>query len=162
MAIESPETITPTLIRRKAMDLLARREHSRRELEEKLAVKLALSKGNWATMSAVLDALVEDGLLSDKRFAESLVQSRLRRGYGPLRINQQLRERGIEGDLGETVLRNCSADWAQLAGIIVRKKFGDRPPGDVKDKARRSRFLRYRGFDAGQIASALKYRDEET
>ena len=73
------------------MNYLARREHSRRELEQKLARK----EFDANEISEALDRLVEDGLLSDVRFAESFVHARRQRGSGPLKIQAELKLRGV-------------------------------------------------------------------
>jgi len=76
--------------RKKAMDLLARREHARGELERKLA-----AAGFDADIAAdVLQRLADEGLQSDRRFVESFVQSRINQGKGPLRIHADLGQRG--------------------------------------------------------------------
>ena len=79
------------LIRAKAIELLARREHSWLELRQKL-VQRGFSS---SSIELVLDQLMEDRLLHEGRYAELYVCSRVDRGYGPLRIAGELRERGI-------------------------------------------------------------------
>lgn len=155
---DTPETstvVTPASMRLKAMDLLARREHSRSELSEKLTTKLVLSSEHMDTLEAVLDRLVADDLLSDERFAEVLVRSKLHKGQGPRRIAQDLRKRGVGAELAASALSECGADWYELAVAAVNKKYGPEPAVDMKGKARRSRFLQYRGFSAEHVANAL-------
>jgi regulatory protein len=152
---EFTTTITPAVLRLKAMDLLARREHSRHELADKLKTKFVLDGEHLRTLNEVLEKLIEDDLLSDQRFAEALVRSKLHKGQGPRRIIQELIKRGVTGELAAMALDESGADWHQLAASVAHKKYGDRCTSDVKEKARRSRFLQYRGFDANQIAYAL-------
>ncbi len=136
------------------MDLLARREHSRRELGDKLAAK----SFDPDIIREVLDELEREGLLSSGRFAESFVASRYARGPGPVRIARELAERGVEspGDW----LDDARYDWNRLAREVRRKKFGDALPSTFREKARQARFLEYRGFSQDQIRRALGSDDD--
>jgi len=152
---QSDDTLTPAKLRVKAMDLLARREYSCSELAKKLTTKLLLADEDQAILSTVLETLVKDDLLSDERFAESLVRSRVRKGHGPRRITQELHQCGIGAKLTALVLQDCGADWHHQAAAVADKKYGSQPANDIKETAKRSRFLQYRGFNAEQIAFAL-------
>ena len=133
---------TPAAIRRSAMDLLARREHSYAELLRKLR-----QRGAAAEMAEVeLDRLQEQGLLSDERFCEAYVYSRSQRGYGPVRLREELRQRGVAERLIDDVLRDDAWDWAALAQTAFTKRFPEGPASDLKERARQQRFMQYRGF----------------
>ncbi len=136
-----------------AMNLLARREHSRQELERKLHGKLA---PDAAQLGAVLDRLEQDGLLSDSRYAEAFCNARMRVGKGPVRIRAELRERGVADDLVEAVLRELDVDWVVRAQDVLEKRFGSAASLNQRATARRMRFLQYRGFTTEQIRAALK------
>ena len=136
----------PLAARRAAMDLLARREHSRQELLRKLGRRFAPQ-----VLAGALEQLAHDGLQSDERFAQSYVYQRSERGYGPLRLVRELRERGIDGALADRAVSAAERDWSRLARGVAEKKFGAEPPTDRKDLARRLRFLHYRGFDTGAL-----------
>ncbi len=137
--------------RRFAMDALARREHSQVELERKLGAK-GLEPQD---IHQALAELKEDGLLSDTRFAEALCHSWARRGKGPLRIRVDLKAKGVSAQLIDATLSELEIDWFEVAREVSTKKFGDSPPEDAKERAKRSRFLHYRGFDGEQIRHAL-------
>src|SRR3990167_2544794 len=81
-------------VRRAAMDLLARREHGRVELTRKLRQRGAPVE----LIDAALERLVQEGLLSEARYLESFVGYRARAGYGPLRIREELIQRGLSRD----------------------------------------------------------------
>ena len=81
----------PVAVRRAAMDLLARREHGRVELTRKLRSRGAADE----LIEAALDRLAEEGLLSEARYLEAFVSYRARSGYGPLRIREELTQRGL-------------------------------------------------------------------
>jgi regulatory protein len=103
----------------------------------------------------VLDDLVEHGLLSEARMAEVYVAERLRKGFGPLRVRHELREKGLSDDLIEPHLSLADERWAELMTDAAAKKFGGAPARDGKELARRARFLEYRGFPADLIARYL-------
>jgi regulatory protein len=137
--------------RKKAMDLLARREHGRAELERKL-----IAAGFDADVAAdALQRLADEGLQSDRRFVESFVQSRINQGKGPLRIHADLGQRGIAAGLVDEVLEQAGEDWVALAREARLKKFGRSRPAGFEDKARQMRFLQYRGFEPDQIRTAI-------
>jgi regulatory protein len=140
--------------RRRAMDLLARREHSRRELERKLDAR----SFDAAVIHEVLDALEANGLLSAERFAESFVAARYARGQGPYRIRRELAERGI--DSPDRYLDAERFDWQALAREVRRKRFGAARPANLADKSRQTRFLEYRGFGQEHIRRALEFAEE--
>lgn len=142
--------------RKKAMDLLARREHARAELERKL-----IAAGFGAHVAAdALQQLAEEGLQSDRRFVESFVRSRINQGKGPLRIHADLGQRGVAPGLVDDVLEEAGEDWFALARNARQKKFGRSRPADFKDKARQMRFLQYRGFEPDQVQAAVSAFDE--
>jgi len=146
-----PDVVIPSACERTALDLLARREHSRRELERKLA-----SRGfPDETIASTLDALEESGELAAARFTESFIRSRVAKGQGPARIRAELAERGIGRDQAAELLRAADIDWVALASSVRDKRFGAPRPTDFKERARQARFLEYRGFDHEQIGSAL-------
>ncbi len=137
---------------RRALDLLSRREHSAVELQSKLR-----AKGFEAThIDAALAALVDKGLLDDNRFVESYARSRINRGYGPLRIRAELRDRGAEPASDEWFSDDEPVDWFELASNAREKRFGPAKPQDYKEQARQMRFLQQRGFTSEQIRAAVR------
>lgn len=140
----------------RAIDLLARREHSRFELERKLRQKGFAEE----EIPSVLDVLVKQGLLSDERFAEQYCRARSNRGYGPRRIEQQLQERGVSGALiAQTMAEYGQQSWTELSRAAWKKKFGGKLPSDYKSWATQRRFLQYRGFTDEQ-SGWLSYENE--
>jgi len=127
--------------------LLANREHSRAELRRKLCAK----SYDDEIVAQVLDDLAQRHLLSDDRFTEQYLSSRQKRGFGPARIKGELRERGVKGELISAYLHEQDESWMETLRLTHDKKFGVEPPDDIKEKARRVRFLEYRGFTGEQI-----------
>jgi regulatory protein len=142
-----------------AMDVLAYREHSRLELEEKLTKKLShkLEAGEISSedIVVVLDDLAEDGLLDDARYAESFINSKVRRGQGPTRIRRDMAQKGLTSALIEHAFFELEVNWYLLAAEIREKRFGASLPHEYKERAQQARFLQYRGFTGDQIQSAL-------
>lgn len=134
-----------------AMGMLARREHSRRELVGKLASR----QFSEETIKQVLDALTDEGLQSDARFAEAFVRSRAEKGQGPVRIQTELRERGIDGVLIEAVLDPRDPEWRARMESVRCKRFGPGAPADWPERAKQMRFLQYRGFGAEMVRRML-------
>ena len=110
------------------MDLLARREHSRLELERKLEAR-GLESG---AVAQALDELECDGLLDDGRFAESFVAARARKGQGPVRIRAELRERGVDEADTARGLAEAGADWNEIAARARSKRFGRSCTGGLR------------------------------
>lgn len=132
---------TPQEIRRSALDLLARREHSRLEMLRKLKLRGASTD----QCEAVIDQLQEDGLLSDERFCEAYVHARVQRGYGPQRLAEELRERGVDEHIVSAVL-GLDWNWSERAKGAFAKRFPEGPAEDLKERAKQLNFMRYRGF----------------
>lgn len=138
-------------IRRAAMDYLARREHSYQELIRKLQKKFP--DATEALIEQEVDKLREEGLQSDMRLAEALVRSRVSRGRGPLKIEAELREKGVDSGVVALALEDCDVDWVQLVVEVARKRFGPDQPIDNRERAKRVRFLQQRGFSFEQISA---------
>lgn len=112
------------------------------ELVKKLKAKEFLS----SEINEVLDCLVSEGLQSDKRYVESYVHSRGRRGFGPLRIKLELQARGVTSDLVDMHVDFNDQTWFEVAHREYEKKFGAEATKSAKDRAKRMRFLQSRGF----------------
>ncbi len=139
-------------LRESAMNYLARREHSRQELEQKLAQK----EYSADDISDALDRLVDDGLLSDVRFAEAYVNARRQRGSGPLKIQMELTSRGVSDTIIKQFLDQQAASWYELAQEVRCKRFGEGLPSEYEQRMRQARFLQQRGFTYEQIDAAFK------
>ncbi len=132
------------------MNLLARREHSRLELQNKL------QKRNFSAteITSSLDGLIADGLLDEVRFVEAFTRLRVRRGSGPIKIRHELRQRGIVDEMIETALQVYQGRWVECARREQIKRFGTLPKDD-KERTRQARFLQNRGYDFEVIREVL-------
>ncbi len=154
--LESPADTTAAKIRIAAMDLLTGREYSRAEL----ATKLNKRFDSHPSIDEVLVKITEEGLQSDKRFAEAFIRSRLYRGHGLARIRQDIRPKGVADELVARALEEADIDWYKLAKDVAMRKFGRRQATDQREKAKRMRFMQYRGFNYDQIKYALGASDD--
>lgn len=134
-----------------AVKLLARREHSARELKRKLTARGIPEEQAATTVAEIADA----GYQSDARYAEMLVRSRVAQGYGPVRIGAELQMAGLSSDEIRGALDGAGVDWRELAVETHARKFGT-PPRSSAERAKQYRFLQGRGFDGSQISAALK------
>lgn len=132
-----------------SLGLLARREHSQMELRQKL---LARFPGHAKPVESALVKLRQDAYQSDERFAETYVRSRIAKGYGVLRLCQELKMRGISSEITAQVLAPYDNEEVALGRIhqVWQKKFA-RPPQDMLEKGRQTRFLLYRGFSQQDV-----------
>ncbi len=133
---------SPADIRLAAMNYLARREHTKKELLQKLKRRFS----DMALLRAEIQRLADENLQSDKRFAESFVHYRSGLGFGLLRIRQDMRQRGLSDFEIYLAVDTVGVNWRAVALAVYRKKFGAAPPVDMREKARRFRFMQYRGF----------------
>ncbi len=131
---------------------LVRREHSRYELKSKMRLKLY----DEALIDAVLDQLESDALVSDERFAEAYCYHRKSRGFGPLRISSELKERQISEKLIAEYVDLAEDDWFCSALTQREKKFGNGKVRDFAQKAKQMRFLQNKGFTHEQISHAME------
>ena len=139
----------PKAIRLKIMDYLARREHSAKEIRRKLHSRIE----SQDDLELEIQKLEDEGLLSDERFAESYMHSRKRKGFGPLRIKNELRERGVSDSISSSLVD--SEDWSLLAHESLQKKTGGSLPAERDKILKLKRFLNYRGFDFSDIDKAF-------
>ena len=137
-------------VRRAAMDLLARREHSCSELRYKLKSRFPVE-----LIEAPLQRLIEESLQSDARFTEAYVYSRGNKGYGPARIRSELLQKGISQNLITEYLFEDDEHWLQEAQRQKQKKFGDDKQLSHKDRAKLYRYLAQRGFLSSHINACL-------
>ncbi|MFC5435483.1 regulatory protein RecX [Rhodanobacter umsongensis] len=131
----------------KALGLLARREHSRRELKTKLR------QGGYEgeETAAAIDRLGEQRYQDDDRFAEVLLRSRIAQGYGPVRLRMELKTHGLSDARIRELLDAAEVDWNISAAAQLRRRYGGGGTTDPAERARRAQFLLRRGFAAATV-----------
>ncbi len=141
-----------------AVNILAQREHSQKELRDKLVRKFA----DGAAADQVIGRLMAQGYLSDSRFAEMAVRHYAGKGYGPGRIRMELRKRGVDPEEQEAVRNLCEDDFIARARDLAARKYGSIAEMDFKQKRRAMAFLARRGFSGEQCLRALSMSDEDS
>ena len=137
----------------RALRYLSQREHSRSELERKLA-RHAQEPGEVAR---VLDELQARGFIDHERVAESVVYRKAGK-LGAMRIRQELQAKGIEPQHVAQAVAGLRAGEFDRAREVWRRKFGT-PAQDANERARQARFLAARGFDGDVIRRVLNCGD---
>jgi len=138
-------------IRFSAMSLLALRDHSVKELKDKLGRKF----DSVALVDQAIAGLIEQNLQSDERFAQAFVAMRQRQGKGPVVIKMELREKGIAAALISLYVNENDPIWLAHARDVWRKKFRAAIPADARERAKQMRFLHSRGFSSRHIQSVF-------
>lgn len=134
-----------------ALNLLSRREHSSAELISKLAQRHV----EQATIDAVIEDFQQRNWLNDDRFCEVFIRKRYFDGCGEMRIRQELRQRGIDSP-NHRYFQQPEFDWFERCREVYQKKYQQKAILDPKERAKRQRFLQYRGFNFEQIAYAMQ------
>ncbi len=142
-----------TRCKNSAIYSLAMREHSRKELYQKLQKKEYIE---GVDVDQLLDELEEKDYLNEQRFAESFVRYRASRGQGSIKISSELYVRGIDRNLITQTLESSEINWFDLAIEQMVKKFGKSKSVDFKEKAKRMRFLFGRGFNSEIIRNIVE------
>jgi regulatory protein len=142
----------PEKARDVALNLLARRDHSRLELRHKLIQRGVM----LPTIDALLDQLVGEGLIDEARYAEVYAHGRSDKGYGPLRIHGELRERGIDEAIIFSTLSKLDDYWMSNLAKLHYKRWSSTKIESMADEVKRMRFLRQRGFTLEQIKQLFK------
>lgn len=142
-------------LRARALRLLSAREHSRAELEGKLA-RHALDA---QTLAQLLDELCAKGLVSEERYVASVLHRRAAR-LGTARVLQELRSKGVQADALTHAAQSLRQTETVRARAVWQRKFGA-PAADQAERARQMRFLASRGFAPEAIRQALGRPDDD-
>lgn len=142
-------------LRERALRFLAAREHSRAELQRKLAPHAESAEA----LDILLDELTEKKQLSDARFAEARSHL-LSRKYGASRIAHDLRSKGVSDEEAQAAMTTARATDLERAREVYRRKFRT-PPSSREERARCMRFLQSRGFSFDVIKAVMQGQPEE-
>ena len=148
-------------VKGRALRYLSQREHSRVELERKLArhVEDTEDATAQAQIAAALDDLAAKGLLSEARTAESVLNSQGRR-YGVRRLKQTLQGKGLAPELVDSTLQQARGTELERAREVWRRRFGE-PAADAAERAKQMRFLAGRGFEGEVIRRVVRGAEDE-
>ena len=132
----------PLSLKGRALRLLSQREHSRSELERKLAAH----EEEPGKLARALDELQARGFISEERVVESVMHRRASK-LGTARIQQELAAKGVSSESMSEALAQLRSTELERAREVWSRKF-DAPASDPKERARQIRFLLSRGFAA--------------
>ncbi|WP_015867933.1 recombination regulator RecX [Variovorax paradoxus] len=134
----------------RALRLLSQREHSRAELER----KLARHEETPGELARALDELAAKDFISEPRVVASVLNQRAARS-GALRVRQELQAKGIAPEAIAQAMASLQDTEVERATALWRRRF-DAPPADAKERARQTRFLLARGFAGAVVAKVLR------
>ena len=153
---KASDAAEPTAYQR-ALGLLVRREHSRKELSRKLSAK-GVERDD---ADLALDKLNRQDFQNDARFACALARSRAGAGYGPNRIRAELSTHDLGRDDIAAALDACERDWDASAADIIQRRYGNKDLGDPVQRRKAVDFLLRRGFDQKSAYAAARARPGE-
>ena len=134
----------------KALDIISRREHSKKELTDKLAKKYDFPE----LVDSVIHNLLEKNLINDCRYSEAYVVARKRKGFGPKKIGYELVSRGVNENTASEVI-DAEGGWNEAALKAFNKKFKAGIGSDFKEQNKQKVFLQNRGFSFQEIDSVF-------
>ena len=137
----------------RALGLLVRREHSKKELNRKLQARGIEPEA----AQAAVERLAGEGWQDDVRFAASVVSNRASSGYGPLHIRAELGTHGLDSDAVSAAMATFEGDWTENALDLIRRRFGEDGPVDLAQRRKAADLLARRGFDGNSIRLATRF-----
>lgn len=138
----------------RALRLLAQREHSRAELQRKLAAH----EETPGELAQALDELQAKGFIDEQRVIESVIHRRAAR-LGASRVKQELQAKGLPAEAVAQAVGELRGSEVERAREVWRKKFG-RMPADAAERAKQMRFLSARGFGGEAIRRVVAGADD--
>lgn len=139
----------------RALKLLSQREHSRLELERKLASHVQEGED----LGQVLDQLQARGFICAQRVAESIVHRKSLR-FGTARVVQEMRSKGLDQDTVQAAAEQLRASEIERAQAVWRQRFGSLP-ATPQERLKQMRFLAARGFSGETTAKVLRLAQQE-
>ena len=153
-AAKPPRAGRTLSLKGRALRYLAAREHSRAELQTKLARHAEAAGEDAQAVARVLDELTAKGFISEARVAESVLHRRAGR-LGNARVLQELRAKGLSDEVLRDAAERLRDTEDARARVVWARKFG-RAPADMADRARQMRFLAGRGFSGASVARVMR------
>lgn len=141
------------VVRAKAQQLLAQREHGEQEIIKKLQQK---HPDCVDVIAEVVAELQENDWLNERRYVEAFIRKEVVLGHGPKHIYAALRQKNADAELVLQCMQESDVDWLALAVAVRVKKFGQTLPKTPNETVKQMRFLSYRGFESDMVRSALK------
>lgn len=149
-----PET---NKLRSTALAWLGRQEYS----QHKFCEKLKKYEATEEQIELILEEFCQNDWLCEQRYCDAYVRGRVNKGQGKIRIRADARNKRLDQDNVNESLNKVDVDWFEQARATYYKRFGDMPVKDIKDKAKRLRFMQYRGFTMDEVNFAMNNDDDE-
>ena len=138
-------------IRKKLLDLLSRREHSKYELLTKLKLRVE----SKSSLEEEINKLSTENLQSDLRFSESYIRSRYNSGFGPIRIKYDLSVRRVKESVVLDAFNEIDLDWVEKLKKEKIKKYGNSSSENMQELSKRIKFFIQRGFEKEMISKVI-------
>ena len=138
-------------IRKKLLDLLSRREHSKYELLTKLKLRVESN----SSLEEEINKLSAENLQSDLRFSESYIRSRYNSGFGPIRIKYDLSVRRVKESVVLNAFNEIDLDWVEKLKKEKIKKYGNSSSENMQELSKRIKFFSQRGFEKEMINKVI-------
>jgi len=144
-----------------AARLLAQREYCTFQIQQKLIGR----EVDDEIIKVVIAQLKQDGYLSDLRYAEAYLRSRLDKGEAPWLAAKRAKQKGADDVSVQAVLDELTVDYD--AEITARELLQSRDPEgfrfeDERVWQRQARFLQNKGFGTDIVLRVLKERTEDS
>lgn len=127
-----------------------KRPHSEKELRDKLREKGA-SDADIETVTALC---VDYGFVNDAEYAGMIVRHYAAMGYGPGRIRQELKRRGVPEALWDEAMAE-RPDGTETIDRLLRQRLRGRDAFDRKERDKAANFLFRKGYSWNDIRAAL-------
>jgi regulatory protein len=147
------EKITePDKLRSRALYWISRKEYSIKALYEKLEGIC----DDEIMVADLMEDFIQRDWVNNERFMASFTRLKMNSGLGQMRIKRELTQQGIKESDVNMYFEASEFDWFEQALNTYQKKYGDSPCEDYKERAKRFRFMQYRGFNSDQIKYAMQ------
>lgn len=141
----------PKKLYNRALYWLSKRDYSIADFQKKLD-KVCEQE---PMKSALIEQLIDNDWLSESRYINAFIQSKISAGLGQFRIINDLKQHGVKSQDAEVWFEADSTDWFEQAKSTYTRKYGETEVHDHKERAKRFRYMQYRGFSIDQIKYAM-------
>lgn len=154
-----PLITDPAKLRARGLYWISKREYSIHDFRVKLEKVSELTE----QIEALITDFITRDWLNEQRYMEMFVRTKLALGLGRQRIVQELKQHGIKSDVTNLYIESLEIDWFEQAKSTYQRKFAEKPM-DVKhlgkdkfykEKAKRYRYMSYRGFTPDEIKYSM-------
>lgn len=160
-----PLITDPAKLRARGLYWLGRQEYSIHDFR----VKLEKVCENIELTEALITDFVSRDWLNEQRYMEMFVRTKVSLGLGNQRIQQELKQHGLKADVIVLYIESLEIDWFKQARSTYQRKFAEKPM-DVKqlgrdkfykEKAKRYRYMSYRGFNPDEIKYSMESQSDD-